>query len=81
MYFCLSLEILKKNISKNVIDRKRQNDNKQSATEPLKTTSNIVTRKAVEATGKSIGNEIADKITTTVLRSNIKLLNKQVKNQ
>ena len=72
---------IEKNTSKNVIDRKLQNDNKQSATEPLKTTSKRVTRKAVEATGKLIGNEIADKVTTTVPQSNTKLLNKPMKNQ
>ena len=72
---------IEKNTSKNVIDRKLQNDNKQSATEPLKTTSKRVTRKAVEATGKLIGNEIADKVTTTVPQSNTKLLNKRMKNQ
>ena len=72
---------IEKNTSKNVIDRKLQNDNKQSATEPLKTTSKRVTRKAVEATGKVIGNEIADKVTTTVPQSNTKLLNKRMKNQ
>ena len=72
---------IEKNTSKNVIDRKLQNDNKQSTTEPLKTTSKRVTRKAVEATGKLIGNEIADKVTTTVPQSNTKLLNKRMKNQ
>ena len=72
---------IEKNTSKNVIDRKLQNDNKQSATEPLKTTSKRVTRKAVEVTGKLIGNEIADKVTTTVPQSNTKLLNKRMKNQ
>ena len=72
---------IENNTSKNVIDRKLQNDNKQSATEPLKTTSKRVTRKAVEATGKLIGNEIADKVTTTVPQSNTKLLNKRMKNQ
>ena len=72
---------IEKNTSKNVIDRKLQNDNKQSATEPLKTTSKRVTRKAVEATGKLIGNEIADKVTTIVPQSNTKLLNKRMKNQ
>ena len=72
---------IEKNASKNVIDRKLQNDNKQSATEPLKTTSKRVTRKAVEATGKLIGNGIADKVTTTVPQSNTKLLNKRMKNQ
>ena len=72
---------IEKNTSKNVIDRKLQNDNKQSATELLKTTSKRVTRKAVEATGKLIGNEIADKVTTTVPQSNTKLLNKRMKNQ
>ena len=59
------VKILRK-ISQNLSDtcsQKILNHAKQSATDALKTTSQRVIQKTVEATGDLIGNKISDKVT------------------
>ena len=59
-----------RNVSKNIIKhlsskhtQKLRNHAKQSATDAIKNTSKRAIQKIVEATGDSIGNKFADKIT------------------
>ena len=58
-------KIIGENISRNLSGKSSQkilDHAKQSATDPLKTTSERVTQKSAEATGDLIGNKIADKM-------------------
>ena len=68
MDFCLLLKTWVKFLS-NKYGQKRLDSTKKSTTDTIKTASKTAIQKAAEATGDSIVNKIADKITSVSKKS------------